>query len=639
MSGFYGVYRFDGAPVDPLWLERMRAAMAYYGPDGGGSKIDGPVGMGHLLLEVNPEDAFERQPLGGERGLLVCAARLDNRDSLLEAFNIAASQAPQLSDGHLVSLAFDRWGEEICPHLEGDWALAAWDARERRLFLALNACGNQTLYYYQGKGFIAFASSLKALLALPGTQKEPDFLRLAEVLVSWQHDAEFTAYKGFRRLLWGDAMTVGPDGRPCSRRYWWPGEREPLRYRRDEEYVEDFLEHYTRAVQSCLRSSGMVSAELSGGRDSGSVVTLAAPVLARQGRELTAFTAVPLYPPDGAGTSRRGDEWDLAHATAMMAGANVRHIRVDAKGYSILKGIEYMLDVHDGPGHAPSNHYWMQAISEMASQRGFRAVLSGRIGNATVSWSGNGSAILALIQGDPTTAFRLFLHGESNPWLTLKRQLVKPLVTPGRRLLRRLRTPFRSPWQSYSALNVDMAKRLQLDARMRAAGYDSTGTNSPFQDFRRTILRPGAAIGAGMGSEAGAMHSFSLLDPTSNLSMLEFLLRVPDDQFFQKGQSGFLYQRAFRNRMPETVLLGRRKGLQAADLGHRIVQELAAFRECLQSFESLPEARGILDLPLMNRCLEEVVEKVDPETTEMAASVLVRGLGVGLFLRRLAESS
>ena len=28
MSGIYGVYRFDGAPVDPVWLERMKAAMA-----------------------------------------------------------------------------------------------------------------------------------------------------------------------------------------------------------------------------------------------------------------------------------------------------------------------------------------------------------------------------------------------------------------------------------------------------------------------------------------------------------------------------------------------------------------------------------------------------------------------------------
>ena len=212
MSGIYGIYQYDGAPAPSQWLEQMKAAMAYYGPHGGGCKVEGAVGLGHLLLEVNPEDAFEKQPVKAARGLVVSAARLDNRAALLETFKVSALEASRISDGHLVSLAFDRWGEELCLHLQGDWALAAWDAREHRLLLARDACGSANLYYYEGKGFIAFASSLKALLALPGVVKEPDRLRLAQVLVSWQHNAELTAYKGFRRLVWAHAMSVGPNG-------------------------------------------------------------------------------------------------------------------------------------------------------------------------------------------------------------------------------------------------------------------------------------------------------------------------------------------------------------------------------------------------------------------------------------------
>ncbi len=51
-------------------MERMHKAMAYYGPHGGNSKIEGSLGMGFLLMEVNPEDAFESQPIRGERGLV-----------------------------------------------------------------------------------------------------------------------------------------------------------------------------------------------------------------------------------------------------------------------------------------------------------------------------------------------------------------------------------------------------------------------------------------------------------------------------------------------------------------------------------------------------------------------------------------
>ncbi len=561
MSGIYGIYRYDGAPVAPQWLERMKMAMSYYGPDGGGCKITGTVGLGHLLLKFNPEDAFEKQPVLGARGLVVSAARLDNREALLEAFNVSASEAPQVSDGHLASLAFDRWGEELSSHLQGDWALAAWNAQEHRLLLARDACGNATLYYYEGKGFIAFASSLKALLALPGVVKEPDRLRLAQVLVSWQHDAELTAYKGFRRLIWAHAMAIGPDGQTRTWRHWSPEGRNPLTYRRDEEYVEAFLEHYTRAVKSCLRTQKPLAATLSGGRDSGSVVVLAAQLLASQGRGLTAYTSVPCLPPDGAGERESGNEWEMAHATASMAGANVQHLPIDAANYGVIQGIEHLLDVHDGPSHAAINHYWIQAITEAASQNGAGGLFGGDMGNATVSWSGNGSALRALLQGYPATALRLFFHAEPNPWLTLKRQVLKPLLTPGLQAFRHLKTPRSRPWQAYSALNIHMGSELDLDGQMRTAGHDPTFAFSPLTDIHNLAFMPNCGIGSGIGAEMGARHSLPSLDPTANLSLVEFILRVPDDQFYQRGKSS-LIKRAFRNRMPDPVLDGKRGGFR-----------------------------------------------------------------------------
>lgn len=638
MSGIYGIYRYDGAPVDSHWLDRMKEAMAYYGPDGGDCKIDGPVGMGHLLLEVNPEDPFESQPMRSERGLVVCAARLDNRDALLETFKISASEAAQIADGHLVSRAFNRWGEDVCSHIEGDWALAAWNARERRLFLARDAMGGAALYRYEGKGFVAFASSLKALLALPGVRKEPDWLHLAEVLVSWQHDAELTAYKGFRCLRGAHAATFGGNGQARVWRFWSKESREPLNFRRDEEYVEAFVEHYTRAVRSCLRTQKPVAAELSGGRDSGSVVTMAAPILASQGRELLAYTSIPLFPPDGAEKRRLGNEWDLAHATAIMAGANVKHVGIDARSHGVIQGIEHYLNVHDGPSHAGSNNYWGQAMLEAASQRDARVLLSGQMGNETVSWPGNGLALLDLAQGNLATALRLFLHGERNPWMTIKRQIVKPALLLGIWAYQRLKPSFTSPWRFYSALNVQMAKELDLDGRMQAAGHEPTFTESPLRDLRYDYSLMTYGANSCIGSELSAWHSIFRLDPTANLSLFEFILRVPDDQFYRRSERYFLMKRAFRNRMPESVLCGRRKGLQAADLGHRILREFDKFEECLLSLDALPEAREILDMPLLHRCLDNLVAKVDPRSTKRAGTILLRGLGVGLFLQRLVHS-
>jgi asparagine synthase (glutamine-hydrolysing) len=333
-----------------------------------------------------------------------------------------------------------------------------------------------------------------------------------------------------------------------------------------------------------------------------------------------------------------GNEWEMAHATAAMAGANVRHLPINAANFGVLQGIEDLLDIHDGPSHAACNHYWLLAILEAASRSGTGVLLTGQLGNATVSWSGNGSALLALLQGYPAMALRLFLHAEPNPWLTLKRQVLKPLLMPGVRAYRRYRTAPSSVWTEYSALNPHAASELDIDGRMRTAGHDPTFLFSPLKDLRSLFFQPDWGIGTGIGAEMAANHSLSLIDPTVNLSLVEFLLRVPDDQFYRKGGS-FLIRRAFRNRLPEPVLNVRRKGLQAADVGHRILRELPAFQQCLNSLDSLPEAREILDMPLMHRCLRELAAKVDPGTTERATMILLRGLGVGLFLRRLAGSN
>jgi asparagine synthase (glutamine-hydrolysing) len=328
----------------------------------------------------------------------------------------------------------------------------------------------------------------------------------------------------------------------------------------------------------------------------------------------------------------------MAHATAAMAGENVQHLPIDAANHSVLQSIEDLLDIHEGPTHAVCNQYWMLAILEAASRGGAGGLLTGQMGNATVSWAGNGSALLALLQGHPASALRLFLQAEPNPWLTLKRQVLKPLLLPGMHAFRRFRTPPSSSWREYSALNLHAASELDLDGRMRATGYDPTFSFSPLEDLHLLFFNPDFGIGVGIGAEMAARHSLSSLDPTANRSLVEFLLRVPDDQFRRKGQDSFLITQAFRNRLPEPVLNVQRKGLQAADVGHRILRELPAFQQCLHFLDALPEVRDILDLPLMHRCLDDLAVKVDPETTARATMILLRGLGVGLFLRRLSVS-
>ena len=85
MSAIVGTFHKDGRPVDPGDLERMMTILAHRGPDACGTWSDGPVGLGHRLLQTTPESLDERQPLADPTGDLkiTADARLDNRDELL----------------------------------------------------------------------------------------------------------------------------------------------------------------------------------------------------------------------------------------------------------------------------------------------------------------------------------------------------------------------------------------------------------------------------------------------------------------------------------------------------------------------------------------------------------------------------
>jgi asparagine synthase (glutamine-hydrolysing) len=229
---------------------------------------------------------------------------------------------------------------------------------------------------------------------------------------------------------------------------------------------------------------------------------------------------------------------------------------------------------------------------------------------------------------------QLLLHAESSPWRTFKRQMLKPLLLPGWLLLTRYKSV--GAWRDFSAINPRMAAHLDLDSRMREAGHDPTYRYFAIEDARPMFFGPAHNIATSISSEMSAGHGVSCVDPTANLSLTEFLLRVPDSQFRRNGRGCSLLRRSLRDRLPEQVMDRRLHGVQSADIGHRVLDELPAIQRALDSISSQPAANEFLDVPYMKRTVEDLMAKVDPDTTDRAVTVLLRGLDVGLFLLRMA---
>ena len=131
----------------------------------------------------------------------------------------------------------------------GDFAFAVWDGANATLFCARDHFGVKPFYYSASSDRFAFASEIKALLALPGMDRELNEAPIADFLVALVSDSSSTFYSRVLRLPAGHHMTVTPLGRRLQS-YWRPG---PSRSRVVGDAAEQFRELFFRAVQCRLR--------------------------------------------------------------------------------------------------------------------------------------------------------------------------------------------------------------------------------------------------------------------------------------------------------------------------------------------------------------------------------------------------
>jgi asparagine synthase (glutamine-hydrolysing) len=629
MSAIFGIVHLDDQPLDLASLQAMQATMRYWGPDGSGSWHTGAAGLGHLMLHNTPESLYETMPLSSRSGdlVLTASARLDNRDELCEALRVPRPERATTPDGAVILKAYERWGEGCPDHLLGDWVFAVWDGRQRRLFIARDHHGMTGLYYYYNPRMFVFASCLKGLLALPIIPRRLHELRLVQVIASWPEHGAPTAYEEILRLPPAHTLTLTAD-RLDTRQYWRLEDAPDVRCKSDQEYVEAFLALYTETVRCRLRSHRPVGATLSGGLDTGSVCVLAARELGNSGRRLPVYSSVPLYDPSPwVSPNRFGDETSFIEATSQSAGnIDVHYIR--AADINPLQGIRRALWLHDEPGHAARNQYWMTALFTTAQQHNIGTLLIGQNGNATVSWTGRASA------ADPLVFFK---EGRYRQALRSLARVLLPTVW--QRWYKRLRAG-KDPWMNYSALNRELALRLHLTRLMRSRGHDPAlimPTDTRAARFR--ILKPGKSYIGALGQENGAGYTLELRDPTGDKRILEFCLGIPDEQYCRNGQNRWLIRRAMEGLLPPLVRWNTRRGFQAADIGRRILDSQEEIVGVLAQLERSDLARHYLELPVMQQVLRSLQTSIDPQNTDASDSILLRGLMAGLFLLRFDASA
>ena len=89
---------------------------------------------------------------------------------------------------------YEDYGPDCLRHLNGQFALAIWDTRQRSLFLARDRLGIRPLFYTQHQGQLIFGSEIKTLLAY-GVPAEIDPLALDQIFTYWSTLSPRSAFK------------------------------------------------------------------------------------------------------------------------------------------------------------------------------------------------------------------------------------------------------------------------------------------------------------------------------------------------------------------------------------------------------------------------------------------------------------
>lgn len=296
MSGMVGFINVDGQPVDQQLLRQMTEFMADRGPDAQEVWHDGPVGLGHALLQTAEDTPPECQPCSQDGEIWITAdARIDGRADLIRKLEArGCANLKNIPDVELILHAYKAWGEDCVLHLIGDFAFAIWDGPRRRLFAARDHLGIKPFYYAESGRSLVFSNTLNCIRRHPDISDRLNDLAIADFLLFGANkDTATTSFADIRRLPAAHTLTWQEGGAAQLQRYWSLPMEGPVRYARQRDYVDRFQELLREAVADRLRTR-RAGVFLSGGLDSPLVTAMARelPVAPRPPLDLRCFTAV-----------------------------------------------------------------------------------------------------------------------------------------------------------------------------------------------------------------------------------------------------------------------------------------------------------------------------------------------------------
>ena len=551
IAGFFGTGRRED-------LLKMTGRLSHRGPDAEGVYEKPGLFLGHRRLSIIDLEGGAQPMLTTDGRLaIVFNGEIYNHAELRRELQALGHQfVSDHSDTEVLLHGWREWGENMVPRLNGMWAFAIYDDKNRQLFLSRDRFGKKPLYYFNRKGTFAFASELSALLAHPDSPRNESEIARVKFFAHALIPAPHTPIEGIFKLPAAHNMSIGAGLSETRISRYWRYQIEPATHTQNEDdLAAELLETLTRATRRRLISDVPLGVFLSGGLDSSSIAALATREL--DPVKVKTFTM--------GFTEPTFDESSYAAVVANFLKTDHATEMLDLD--SALRVLPEILDVLDEPqGDASLLPTWL--LCRFARR------------HVTVALSGDGGD--ELFAGyDPFRALRmasLYSNLVPKPIHEGIRMLAARLPVSHanisldfkiKRTLRGLSHPpalWNPVWLGAlepSELSALTQSRFSIEEIFSEAidAWESCASPNPvdrtLQFYTEIYLQDGILAKA---DRASMMNSLEVRSPFLDIEVADFARRLPHEYKLRQGTTKYLLKQALKNVLPSEIIYRRKKG-------------------------------------------------------------------------------
>lgn len=364
MCGIAGIVKKQNkGPISIETLTSMIAYLQHRGPDQYGAYRDNHCGMVNTRLSIL-DIAGGQQPIANEDETLwiVYNGEIYNDLDLKDHLIALGHQFRTQTDTEVILHLYETYGPTMLSYLNGAFAIAIWDSKERSLFLARDRVGIRPLFYFQDQNKLAFSSEIKAFFGLPDWQPEIDLSVLQQIFTFWGPQSPNTIFKNVFELPAGNYLLF-ENGEAKISPYWSLNFTKNGSTKSDQHYQEEFEALLINSAQIRLRADVPVGAYLSGGLDSSITTAI-----------IQQFSNTPLETFSIQFSTPEYDEQSFQRQ--MVAALNVNHHSITCKPEDIGTIFPEVIWHAESPvlrtSPAP-----MFLLSKLVNQNNYKVVLTG----------------------------------------------------------------------------------------------------------------------------------------------------------------------------------------------------------------------------------------------------------------------